>query len=142
MNGREIVRLADPEERLRYLAVSNRPPDLTVSAEPPEVTIEPGKTAKVTVAIRRANGFESRVPVLVQNLPPGVIVKDFGLNGVLINEHETVRTFTLEASPRTASVEQALFAVGTVETSPVRTEHASTPVMLKVKAGSPVAAKR
>ncbi len=141
-NGSEIVRAADPEERLRYVAVTNRQPDLVVSAEPAEVGIEPGKTANVTVTIRRANGFESRVPVLVQNLPPGVTVKDFGLNGVLINDHETVRTFTLEASPRAQAAEQAVFAVGTVETSPTRTEHASTAIVLKVKPGASLAAQK
>ncbi len=140
VDGREVAAVADPEEQLRFASITNRQPDLSVSAEPAEVTIEPGKTAQVTVTIRRSNGFESRVPVLVQNLPPGIVVKDFGLNGVLINENETVRTFTLEASPRAAAIEQALFAVGTVETSPVRTEHASPPIILKVKPRQSLAA--
>lgn len=140
-NGREIVRGADPEEKLRYLAVTNRPPDLVVAAEPQELVIEPGKTTQVKVNIRRANGFASRVPVLVQNLPFGVTVKDFGLNGVLITDHETERTFTLEASPRARAGEHVVLAVGAVETNP-RADHASTPLVLKVKPGASLAAQK
>ncbi len=141
-NGREIVRGADPEEKLRYVAVTNRPPDLVVTADPQELLIEPGKTTQVKVTIRRANGFASRVPVLVQNLPFGVTVKDFGLNGVLITDHETERVFTLEASPRAQPGEQVVLAVGTVETNPVSTTHASTPLLLKIKPGASLAARQ
>jgi len=71
----------------------------------------------------------------------GVVVKDFGLNGVLIPEGETSRTFTLEASPRVQPVTQHMTAVGTVETQPARSDYASVPLVLKVKA-SPELARR
>lgn len=132
----ELVRVADPDERLRFVAVHSRPPDLMVAAEPSEVVIEPGKTATVSVTIRRGEGINYRIPILVQNLPEGVIVKDFGLNGVLINETETARTFVLEASPKAPPIEQQVFAVGAVETNPVRSEHASAPFLLKVRPGT------
>jgi hypothetical protein len=50
--------------------------------------LTPGSQAMVTVRVRRERGFKGRVPVDVRNLPYGVIVKDVGLNGVLITEEE------------------------------------------------------
>ena len=39
------------------------------------------------------------MPVEVRNLPPHVRVLDVGLNGVLITEDESRRSFTMEALP-------------------------------------------
>ena len=74
-------------------------PDLVMTAETKEVTLEPGGTAEITVSIARQSGFQGRVPVEVRNLPPHVRVLDVGLNGVLITEDESRRSFTLEALP-------------------------------------------
>jgi hypothetical protein len=69
----------------------------------------------------------------VLNLPPGVRVLDVGLNGVLVNEDETTRTFTLEAKSWVKPIEQPIALTGTVETrSPIGSSYASEPILLKI----------
>lgn len=67
---------------------------------PQEWVIEPGQTIAATVRIER-NGFKGRVQfeALRQNLPHGVIVDNIGLNGLLIVEGQSERTFYLTAAP-------------------------------------------
>src|SRR5574341_2140914 len=87
----------------------------------------------MTVAVKRNKGFDGRVPISVLNLPPGVRVLDVGLNGVLVNEDETTRSFVLEAKPWVKPLEQPIALAGTVETySPIRSDYASAPILLKV----------
>jgi len=111
----QLVRSANPEDTLKLVSLTPTP-DLTMTAETKEVILEPGGTAEVTVSIERHNGFGGRVPVDVRNLPPRVRVLDVGLNGVLLNETETRRSFTLEALPSAEEVEQSIYVSGTVET--------------------------
>src|SRR5262249_21619897 len=96
---------------------------------------EAGATAEVALHIERNNGFGGRVPVQVLNLPPRVRVLDVGLNGVLINEDETRRTFTLEALPNAAAVEQVIYVGGAIETrSPLQNTYAAPQaIALKVR---------
>jgi hypothetical protein len=69
----------------------------------------------------------------IDNLPPGVTVKDIGLNGILINEDETSRTIELEADPSARPIEQPFYAVGIVETnSPIPQRQTSLPVTIHV----------
>ena len=122
-NGLE--RAANPGDRLALIALMPRP-DLVMTAETKEVTVEPGATAEITVAIRRQSGFAGRVPVEVRNLPPYVRVLDVGLNGVLITEEESRRTFTIEALPMAAPGEQTVYVSGQVETrSPQQSSYAA-----------------
>jgi len=103
------------------------------SVEPRQLEVEPGGRVKVTVRIRRANGFAGRVPVSVQNVPFGVHIPDVGLNGVLITEKEESRDFYLVADPEAAPLEQTLFLSGRVETnSSLPTDQASEPILLKI----------
>jgi hypothetical protein len=106
-----------------------------MTSETTEVVLEPGGTAEVAVAISRNNQYGGRVPVEVRNLPPGVRVLDVGLNGVLINEDEDRRTFTLEALPTAESIEQPIVLSGKIETraGAQQTSYASQPVVLRVK---------
>ena len=60
--------------------------------------------------------FRGRIPVEVRNLPPRVKVPDVGLNGVLITEEESRRTFNIEALPNAEPVDQLIYVAGTVET--------------------------
>ncbi len=129
---REVVRIASADDKLRYLAVA-QPPDLYVQAAQKEVVLEAGGTAEVSLSIKRSKGFDGRVPINVLNLPPGVRVLDVGLNGVLVNEDETTRSFVLEAKPWVKPLEQPIALTGTVETySALRSEYASTPILLKI----------
>jgi len=132
IGGREVTRVASADDQLRYLAVS-QPPDIHVEGQQKEVVLEAGGTAEVEVAIRRDKGFDGRVPISVLNLPPGVRVLDFGLNGVLVTEEETKRKFVLEAKPWVKPTEQPIALTGEVETrSFLRSNYASAPILLKI----------
>jgi hypothetical protein len=109
------VQIANPEDMLKLIAMMPHP-DVTMTAETKEVTLKPGATAEITVAIERHSGFGGRVPVEVRNLPPRVRVLDVGLNGVLIGETESRRSFTLEALPSAEPVDQWIYISGAVET--------------------------
>jgi hypothetical protein len=75
------------------------PGDLVTTTEQTEATVQPGGEVKVTVRVERRNGFKGRVPLEVEGLPHGVRVLDVGLNGILITEAESVRTFVIYAEP-------------------------------------------
>lgn len=66
---------------------------------PQEWEIKPGETIAARVKIER-NGFKGRVQfeALRQNLPHGVIIDNIGLNGLLIVEGTSERTFYLTAN--------------------------------------------
>jgi hypothetical protein len=125
---------ANPEDSLKLIALMPRP-DLKMMPETKEVTLAPGKTAEITVTIARQADFHGRVPVEVRNLPPQVRVLDVGLNGVLIGENESRRTFTLEALPTAEPVDQMIYVSGSVETrSGQQASYASPePIHLRVR---------
>ena len=110
-------------------------PDVMMTAETRELEVEAGKTAEISVAIQRQNGFGGRVPVAVMNLPPRVKLVDIGLNGVLINETETHRTFAIEALPNAEPIEQLIYVAADVETrSDLASAYAAPQaILLKVK---------
>ena len=134
IGGRTVEHFANPEDKLKLISLMPKA-DVVMTAETREIVLEPGGTAEVTVAIRRQNDFGGRVPVEVRNLPPRVRVLDVGLNGVLLNETETRRSFTLEALPSAEPVEQLIYVSGMVETrSPLQASYAAPqPIVLKVK---------
>jgi hypothetical protein len=106
---------ANPDDHLKLIALMPRP-DITMTAETREVALRPGGTAEITVSIARQGDFRGRVPVEVRNLPARVRVLDVGLNGVLITEEETRRTFTIEALPSAEPVDQLIYVSGAIET--------------------------
>ena len=110
-----LVHAANPEDHLKLTALMPRP-DITMTAETREVTLQPGKTAEITVSVARSGDFRGRVPVEVRNLPPRVRVLDVGLNGVLLNEDESRRSFTIEALPSAQPVDQLIYVSGAIET--------------------------
>ncbi len=113
------------------------PPDLTVSVDPVVATISPGQELKFTVTIERRNAFAGRVPVDVLNLPHGLRVLDVGLNGVLINETETSRSFVVACDPWAEPGPLLFYAAPKVEAKNER--HASSPIRLEVGAAASVA---
>jgi hypothetical protein len=134
VDGHEITRAANREEsddEPLQLASITPPPDVTVSAEAKEVTLEPGKEVTVTLNIARHNEFTGRVPCSIKNLPPGVRVVNVGLNGVLVTESQTSRTFTLSAEDWAKPIDQPIYIVAEVESNS-STSHPSAPLMLKV----------
>ena len=136
VDGHDLVREANERggvEPTLQLASITPSPDVVVTTESRQVSIEPGKDVKVTLHIERHNGFKGRVPCSVDNLPPGVRVVNVGLNGVLVTEAQTSRTFTLHAKDWAAAIKQPIYVVAMVESnSPTR--HPSAPLMLEVAA--------
>jgi hypothetical protein len=134
IQGREVAHAANPEDKLKLLALMPRP-DVVMTAQTKEVELEPGGTAEIAVTIARQGDFAGRVPVQVLNLPPRVRVLDVGLNGVLLNENESQRSFTIEALPSAEAVEQVIYVAATVETrSPQPAVYAAPQaIRLKVK---------
>ncbi len=130
-NGTE----ADPQDRLKMIALMPRP-DVQMLSETKQVSLQPGGRAEVHVSIQRNNGFAGRVPVEIRNLPPGVRVIDVGLNGVLINEDEQKRSFTLEALPTAEPLTQPIIVAAAVETRAggQQNSFAGEPITLRVAA--------
>jgi hypothetical protein len=141
--GGSVTRYANPEDNLKLIALAP-PSDVVMVSETQEVVVEPGGTAEVAVRITRQNGFGGRVPVEIRNLPPRVRVPDVGLNGVLINENETTRTFVIEALDSASPVEQDIYVSARVETrSPLETSYAAPQaIRLKIKPKAAQAAVR
>lgn len=134
--GRSVAREASPDDRLKLITIGPKP-DVVMTSETREVEIEAGGTAEITVSIVRQNGFGGRVPVEVRNLPPRVQVDNSGLNGVLLNEGETRRTFKLAALPMAQATEQIIYVSGVVETrSPQQNTHAA-PQAIRLKVVRP-----
>jgi hypothetical protein len=134
INGHDLIRTAntdaDADPSLQLVSIIP-PPDVVVTTEAKQVSIEPGKEVTVTLHVARQNGFKGRVPCSVENLPPGVTVVNVGLNGVLVTEAQTSRTFTLRAEDWAKPIDQPIYVVGQVESNSP-TMHPSAPLLLKV----------
>lgn len=131
--GRDVVRIANAGAPLQVASVIP-PPDVVVTAEPMRLAIQPGKSIVVTLNVQRQNGFKGRVPCSVENLPPGVRVVNVGLNGVLVTESQSSRTFTLKAEDWAKPISQPIYVVGRVESNSP-TMHPSAPLLLQVSNG-------
>ncbi|HEV2494219.1 MAG TPA: hypothetical protein VG204_14225 [Terriglobia bacterium] len=129
VNGRDLRRV---EESPLQLASIIPAPDVVVRTEPTRIALEPGKEVKVRLDVKRQNGFKGRVPCSVQNLPPGVRVVNVGLNGVLVTEDQSTRTFTLRAEDWAKPIDQPIYVVAEVESNSP-TLHASPALLLKVE---------
>jgi hypothetical protein len=125
IDGKELVR-----EVTGGLPKVIDPGEIVTTTEQSEVTIRPGGEARVTVHVERRNGFKGRIPLEVQGLPHGVHVLDVGLNGILITEGETRRTFVLRAEPWVAPAAHPFVVLARREGK--NTEHAAKSVLLKV----------
>ncbi len=135
INGHDVARSANVNAMLEgqslQLATIIPPPDVVVTTDTRQVSLEPGQQVTVTLHIDRQNGYKGRVPCFVKNLPRGVQVVNIGLNGVLVTESQTSRTFTLRAEDWAKPIEQPIYVVAEVE-SDSSTNHASPPLELKV----------
>ena len=141
VGGHDMMRTANWSEEgdaPLQLASITPPPDVVVTTESRQVSIEPGKEVTVTLHVDRHNGFKGRVPCFVQNLPPGVRVVNVGLNGVLVTEAQSSRTFTLRAEDWAKAISQPIYVVGIVESNSP-TMHPSAPVLLKIAAANETA---
>ncbi len=127
-----VTRQASPEDHLKLIAVGANP-DVLMTSATRSVEIAPGETAAIQVKISRHNGFAGRVPVDVVNLPPRVKLPDFGLNGVLLNEGETERTFFIEATPAAEPGDYTIAVAGRVETRSTQQNLSAAPETISVR---------
>ena len=125
INGQQMIR-----EATGGLPQVVEPGDLAATAEQSEVTVQPGKEVRLTVKIDRRNGFKGRVPLDVRGLPHGVRVLDIGLNGILITEQESSRTFAIYAEPWVQPTTHPFVVLAKSEKK--NTEHAAKSVLLRV----------
>jgi hypothetical protein len=72
-----------------------------------------------------------RIPLDVRGLPHGVRVLDSGLNGILITERETVRTFVLYAEAWVQPQDHPIVVLARREGK--NTEHAAKSVLLRIR---------
>lgn len=133
VNGRPVEREARADERVSVIAIGQPPDVRVVSVTPGVVELAPGKRARVTATIARANGFVGRVPLSVNNLPFRVTVPDIGLNGILITEEQTSRSFEIVADDRAEPAEQTLYVTARVETNGgTASDHSSVPITIRI----------
>jgi WD40 repeat protein len=126
IDGKEVVR-----EATGGLAKVVEPGDLVTTTEQSEVTVQPGQQVRLTAKIERRNGFKGRVPLEVRGLPHGVRVLDIGLNGILITENESSRTFVIYAEPWVQPTTHPFVVLAKDEKKD--TEYAARSVLLRVQ---------
>ena len=130
--GEQIVeRTSTPAFGAHQVSITNAP-DLLVRVEPTSATIRHGEELRFTAHIERRNDLKARIPVDVLNLPHGLRVIDVGLNGVLINENETSRSFVVHCDPWAEPGPVTFYAAGKIEAKG-NERHASPPIQLEVK---------
>lgn len=131
INNKVAMRVANGGDTLKLIALMSSP-DIKVTVKTPKIQITPGGETKMTLAVERHNGFKGRVLFRIQDLPLGVRATNVGLNGIMIAENETERTFTLDSRPWVKPVKKPIYAIGLVEAL-VQTEHpASTPIEFEI----------
>jgi hypothetical protein len=134
IDGEAVVRWASAEDDLKLVSVIP-PADLTVTTPTKEVVLEPGGTARITVNVRRNNGFAGQVRVYAFNLPKHIDLPESGLNGVVVDEDQEERSFTIRALRTAKPMETEVLVVGQVETrSPSQNLFAGEPIVLRVVA--------
>ncbi len=129
---RQLIHKANPGDRLSLAAV--RPmSDVLLTAETREVELEAGSTAEIEVSVARQRDYGGRVPIQVLNLPPRVRVLDVGLNGVLVNENESKRSFTIEALASAEPIEQIIYVAAVVETRSTQPSIFAAPQAIRLR---------
>jgi hypothetical protein len=130
IDGQNAMRVANGGDYLKVIALMSKP-DIKVTVKTPKVQVAPGGETQITLAIERHNGFKGRVLFRLNDLPFGVRPENVGLNGIMIAENETERTFTLSARPWVKPETKQIYAVGIVEAL-VPTEHPSLPISFEI----------
>ena len=126
INGQDVTR-----EAAGGAPKVQEPGDLVTTTDQSEATVTPGGDVRVTAKVERRNGFAGRIPLEVRGLPHGVRVLDVGLNGILITEKETTRTFVIHAEPWVEPTEHPFVVLAKQEGKNV--ESAARSMLLRVK---------
>jgi hypothetical protein len=133
INGHRVARETRNDQRLSVVSVAP-PPEVLVYTAEQRITIAPGEEAFINLSIKRQRDFAGRVPFDVIGLPPGVVLKDLGLNGIMITEGETTQRFRIEAQPWVKPLEQQIYVVGKIETTGLQQQRfPAAPITLSIK---------
>jgi hypothetical protein len=132
------IKLADKPKLLVRVVTSDGSTDSIGSFDHPvELTIAPGETITAKVIVER-NGFDARVSFgnadAGRNLPHGVYVDNIGLNGLLVVEKQSERTFFLKAAKWVPETTRIFHLLARVEGN-----QATLPVILHVRKQTQVA---
>jgi hypothetical protein len=130
IGSRVAERVANGGDYLKLISLMPKP-DVKVIVKTPQVSLPAAGEAKITLAVQRDNGFKGRVLFRLEDLPFGVRPVNVGLNGIMIAENETERTFTLDSRPWVKAGVKPIYAIGLVEAL-VQTEHPSVPIALQI----------
>ena len=132
IGGRSVSKQANQGDSLQFVSVT-APADILVTTDRREIVLEPGQDARITVSVKRKNGFGGRVPVEVLNLPPHTDTPEVGLNRILVTEEKESRTFSIRALPGAKPIEQLIYVAGIVETRSLQpTTFTAEPIRLKI----------
>ncbi len=132
IGGKRVSKQANRGDSLQFVSVTP-PADILVTTDKREVVLEPGQDAKITVSVKRKNGFGGRVPVEVLNLPPHTDTPEVGLNRIMVTEETESRTFSIRALAGAKPIEQLIHVAGIVETRSLQpTVFTSEPIVLKI----------
>lgn len=132
IGGETAMRVANGGDYLKVIALMTKP-DIQVTVKTPKVQMAPGGETEITLSVERHNGFKGRVLFKLNDLPFGVRPLNVGLNGIMIAENETERTFKLDSRPWVKPIRKPIYAVGIVEAL-VSTEHPSAPIIFEIVA--------
>ncbi len=132
INGTHVVHTLEPNDARRLIAGGAAAVNVTAATQ--IIQLVPGHEIHFDVSATRVKGFAGRIPIDVRNLPFGVRVTDFGLNGILINENETTRSVTLYCEPWVKAQSRQIFVVAGVEGG---IGSAGEPLMLEVGRPAP-----
>jgi hypothetical protein len=106
------------------------PGEIVTTSRANEISVQPGGEVRVTVEVERRMGFKGRIPLEVRGMPHGVRVLNIGLNGILITEKETVRTFVIYCEPWVKPQEHPIVILAKLEGK--NTDHAAKSVLLRI----------
>jgi WD40 repeat protein len=136
LNGQPITR----ESRIGVITVIEGQPDLKVNNGETKIAIAPGQSGWISVDLARANGFNSRVPIDVLNLPYGVRVLDTGLNGILVRDGETKRKMEIYVEPWVKPMDRKIYIQALIEAqSPVKPIFVGDAISLEIPAAATTA---
>ncbi|NUM55288.1 MAG: pre-peptidase C-terminal domain-containing protein [Candidatus Hydrogenedentes bacterium] len=115
------------------ITVSEKQPDLTVNNGENTLVLAPGQLGAISLNLTKANGYDSRTPISVLNLPFGVRVMYTGLNGILVREGETERRIEILAEPWVKPMTRRIYVQANIETqSPQRPVFLGEPIELRI----------
>lgn len=128
INGKKTLR----EATIGSINVVEKQPDLIVRNGEKMVELVAGRGGHISLKLERFNGFTSRTPITVLNLPEGVRPMNTGLNGILVRDGEFDRTIELYAEPWVKPMSRPIYIQARIETRSVQPVFIGEPLELRI----------